>query len=157
VANGQCAWDVETWQSWWKDVMALRTWFAVDLDWLVLDRLAGESLDWRGKFRSRHAYFSLHATLDEVASLLPEFEASAKHHNAGIKIAVPVRGARDLARLSEITKSLSSDHPLKIVVAMGAAGKAWRFGEFKLFCLLRRFAHSCWPGSLGKCAALCVW
>ena len=66
MANGQCGWDVMTWQSWWRDVMALRPWFAADLDWLVLDRLAGESLAWRGKFRSQHAFFSLHGSLSEV-------------------------------------------------------------------------------------------
>src|SRR3989344_4814831 len=65
IARGHCAWDVLTWQSWWKDIMALKPWFAVDLDWLILDRLAGESLAWRGTFRSRHAFFSLHSTVDE--------------------------------------------------------------------------------------------
>lgn len=127
VANGQCTWDVMTWQSWWHDVMALRPWYAVDLDWLILDRLAGESLAWRGKLRSRHAFFSLHATLPEVESALPELIASAKEHGAGVKVAVPVEGARDLARLSDLCKGW--DLPIQIAVAMGAAGRAWRWSK----------------------------
>lgn len=127
VANGQCSWDVMTWQSWWRDVMALRPWYAVDLDWLVLDRLAGESLAWRGKFRSRHAFFSLHATLPEVEAALPELLASAKEHGAGVKVAVPVEGARDLSRLADITQGW--DLPIQIAVAMGAAGRAWRWSK----------------------------
>ncbi len=95
VAAGNCTWDVLTWQSWWKDVMALRPWFAVDLDWLVLDRLAGESLAWRGKFRSRHAFFSLHGSLPEIGNSLPEILSSAKEHNAGVKIAAPVHTPRE--------------------------------------------------------------
>lgn len=125
-ANGHCGWDVYTWQSWWKDVMALRPWFAVDLDWLVLDRLAGEALGWRGRFRSRHAFFSLHATLDEAEPLLPSLAASAREHGAGVKVACPVETAADLARLAKLSKQLD-DVSFRTVVAMGAAGKAWRW------------------------------
>lgn len=128
VANGQCGWDVMTWQSWWKDVMILRPWFAVDLDWLVLDRLAGESLAWRGKFRSRHAFFSLHAPLKEIELALPEIAASAKEHNAGVKIAAPVESARDLAKLSDFSRSLA-ELPIRIAVGMGDAGRAWRWSR----------------------------
>jgi 3-phosphoshikimate 1-carboxyvinyltransferase len=125
-ANGKCAWDVITWQSWWKDVLSLRPWFAADLDWLVLDRLAGESLGWRGRFRSRHAFFSLHAALDEAESHLPNLVASAKEHGAGVKLACPVETAADLARLARLSKQLESV-PFHTVVAMGPAGKAWRW------------------------------
>lgn len=128
VARGQCTWDVNTWQSWWKDVMGLRPWFAVDLDWLILDRLAGESLGWRGRFRSRHAFFSLHAELDEIEAEIQELEASARSHNAGIKIACPVRKVEDLTRLAALKERLG-EHPLKIVVAMGTVGKAWRWSR----------------------------
>jgi 3-phosphoshikimate 1-carboxyvinyltransferase len=128
LAGGQCGWDIVTWQSWWRDVMALRPWFAVDLDWLVLDRLAGESLGWRGKFRSRHAFFSLHAPLKEMAQMLPELVASAKEHNAGVKIASPVEGARELALLTDLSTSLH-DLPLRVAVAMGAAGRPWRWSR----------------------------
>lgn len=126
VAKGACSWDVLTWQSWWKDVMALRPWFAVDLDWLVLDRLAGEALTWRGSFRSRHAFFSLHASLDEAEELLPALMASAQEHNAGVKLAVPVSGVSDLNRLASVAKALGER---KIVVAMGPAGRAWRWSR----------------------------
>lgn len=126
VANGACSWDVNAWQSWWKDVMALRPWFAVDLDWLVLDRLAGEALGWRGTFRSRHAFFSLHATLEEAEELLPAFTASAREHNAGVKLACPVSGAKDLLRLARLSEKLGER---RTVVAMGAAGRAWRWSR----------------------------
>jgi 3-phosphoshikimate 1-carboxyvinyltransferase len=125
-AKGGCTWDVLTWQSWWKDVMALRPWFAVDLDWLVLDRLAGESLGWQGRFRSRHAFFSLHATLDEAEPLLANLAASAREHGAGVKLACPVETAADLARLARMSKEFESV-PFRTVVAMGTAGKAWRW------------------------------
>lgn len=128
LAGGQCAWDIMTWQSWWRDVMALRPWFAVDLDWLVLDRLAGESLGWRGKFRSRHAFFSLHAPLKEIEQSLPELVASAKEHNAGVKIACLAEGARDLARLADLSQTLH-DLPLRVAVAMGPAGRPWRWSR----------------------------
>lgn len=132
-ANGRCGWDVMTWQSWWRDVMALRPWFAADLDWLVLDRLAGESLGWRGgpkgmASRARHAFFSLHSTLDEAEQLLPSFVASAKEHGAGVKLACPVEGARDLMRLALLGEKIEGI-PFKTVVAMGAAGKAWRWSH----------------------------
>jgi 3-phosphoshikimate 1-carboxyvinyltransferase len=127
LASGRCGWDVVTWQSWWRDVMALRPWFATDLDWLVLDRLAGESLAWRGgKFRSRHSFFSLHGTLDEVEHSLPGLVASARDHSAGVKVACPVETAKDLMRLADLSERLG-DIPFKTVVAMGAAGKAWRW------------------------------
>src|SRR3989344_5179271 len=45
-AKGQCVWDLQTWQSWWQEVLQFRSWFAVDLDWIVLDRLTGESISW---------------------------------------------------------------------------------------------------------------
>lgn len=128
VANGNCSWDVNTWQSWWRDVMALRPWFGVDLDWLILDRLAGEALSWRGQFRGRHAFFSLHAPLSEAEELLPGLLASAKEHNAGVKLAVPVEGAFDLERLAILAERLESI-PRKTIVAMGAAGRAWRWSR----------------------------
>lgn len=128
LAGGQCGWDIMTWQSWWRDVMALRPWFAVDLDWLVLDRLAGESLGWRGKFRSRHAFFSLHAPIKEIEQMLPELVASAREHNAGVKIASPVEGARDLSKLADLSLGLT-DLPIKVAVAMGAAGRPWRWSK----------------------------
>lgn len=128
LSSGQCGWDVNTWQSWWRDVMALRPWFAVDLDWLVLDRLAGEALSWKGKFRSRHAFFSLHGTLDEVAEALPEMVVAAREQDAGVKIACPVESARDLARLAELTTQCDG-LPLRIAAAMGAAGRAWRWSR----------------------------
>lgn len=127
-ANGQCAWDVLTWQSWWKDVMALRPWFAVDLDWLVLDRIEGAALAWQGRFRSRHAFFSLHATLDEAEPLLPTLVASAREHGAGVKLACPVETSADLARLTRLSRQLH-DLEVRTVVAMGAAGKAWRWSQ----------------------------
>ena len=128
VARGQCNWDVLTWQSWWKDVMALKPWFAVDLDWLVLDQLAGESLAWQGTFKSKHAFFSLHGTLEEIERQAPELEASARAHNAGVKIACPVSGAKDLDRLAKISANFGN-LPLKITVAMGPAGRAWRWSR----------------------------
>lgn len=128
TANGHCPWDVHTWQSWWKDVMALRPWFAVDLDWLVLDRLAGESLVWGGKFRSRHAFFSLHANLPEIESSITELIASAKEHNAGVKIATPVQNAQELLTLAKLSKKLEG-LPLQISVPMGQAGRAWRWSK----------------------------
>jgi 3-phosphoshikimate 1-carboxyvinyltransferase len=128
LAGGHCGWDVMTWQSWWHDVMALRPWFAVDLDWLVLDRLAGESLTWRGRFRSRHAFFSLHATLDEAEQALPAIVASAKENGAGVKLACPVESAQDLARLARLSRQ-TEDFPFRTTVAMGAAGKAWRWSR----------------------------
>lgn len=129
VANGRCGWDVLTWQSWWRDVMALRPWFAADLDWLVLDRLAGESLEWRGgKFRSRHSFFSLHGTLAEAEQSLPNLLATAREHSAGVKIACPVETAQELFRLSQLSEKIK-DIPFKTVVAMGAAGKAWRWSH----------------------------
>jgi 3-phosphoshikimate 1-carboxyvinyltransferase len=128
IASGQCGWDVLTWQSWWRDVMALRPWFAVDLDWLVLDRLAGESLAWRGKFRSRHAFFSIHGSLNEIGNSLPEIVASAKEHNAGVKIAAPVQSSREMAQLAEYTETLK-DLPIHISVAMGATGRIWRWSK----------------------------
>lgn len=147
LANGACAWDVLTWQSWWKDVMALRPWFAVDLDWLVLDQLAGESLAWRGKFRSRHAFFSLHAPLAEIERQIPELISSAKEHNAGVKIAAPVEGIRDLHRLAELKERLS-ELPLQIAVAMGPAGRVWRWsrlsGEISYFAAERSLSTA--PG-----------
>ena len=132
-ASGRCGWDVLTWQSWWRDVMALRPWFATDLDWLVLDRLAGESLAWRGgpkgsTGRARHSFFSLHATLDEAEQLLPNLLASAREHGAGVKLACPVDGARDLMRLAMLGERIE-DISFKTVVAMGAAGKAWRWSH----------------------------
>jgi 3-phosphoshikimate 1-carboxyvinyltransferase len=127
-AAGGCTWDVLTWQSWWKDVMALRPWFAVDLDWLVLDRIEGAALAWQGRFRSRHAFFSLHATLDEAESLLPTLVASAREHGAGVKLACPVETAGDLARLTHLSKQLDGLE-VRTVVAMGAAGKAWRWSQ----------------------------
>ncbi len=128
-ASGRCGWDVMTWQSWWKDVMALRPWFAADLDWIVLDRLAGESLGWRGgKFRSRHSFFSLHTSLDEAEELLPSFVASAKEHSTGVKLACPVESARDLMRLSTLSDRIEGI-PFKTVVAMGPAGRAWRWSH----------------------------
>ncbi|NUM88273.1 MAG: hypothetical protein HUU37_03630 [Bdellovibrionales bacterium] len=136
AAQGRCGWDVPTWQSWWKDVMALRPWFAVDLDWLVVDRITGESLSWQGTFRGRHAFFSLHGTLDEAENLGPELAASARKHNAGIKIAAPVRGPRCLARLMDLSDRLG-EFPLKTFAAMGDAGRAWRWsplaGDFSYF------------------------
>ncbi|MGZ3735678.1 MAG: type I 3-dehydroquinate dehydratase, partial [Bdellovibrionota bacterium] len=126
IASGHCNWDVITWQSWWKDVMALRPWFAVDLDWLVLDRLAGESLAWRGRFRSRHAFFSLHASLPEAEQLLPNLISSARDHGAGVKLACPVENAEELARLAKLSSQLDTSG-VHTVVAMGAAGKAWRW------------------------------
>ena len=138
TAQGRCGWDVPTWQSWWKDVMSLRPWFAVDLDWIVLDRLNGEGLTWQGQFSGRHAFFSLHAPLDELELLAPELAASARTHGAGIKIASTVRGPRDLMRLTRISDSVG-EFPLKTVVAMGAAGKAWRWsqlaGSLSYFCV----------------------
>ena len=128
LGKGGCSWDVNTWQSWWHDVMALRPWFAVDLDWLVLDRLAGEALAWKGKFRSRHAFFSLHGTLDEVSEALPEMIATAKEQDAGIKIACPVESARDLSRLQEMSQQMEG-LPLRVCVAMGAAGRPWRWSR----------------------------
>ncbi len=128
LADGHCSWDVVTWQSWWRDVMALRPWFAVDLDWLVLDRLAGESLRWQGKFRSRHAFFSLHGTLAEVKQALPELVASAREHNAGAKIACPVKNSEDLWELAELSEQLAG-LPIEIVVAMGATGRPWRWSR----------------------------
>ncbi len=126
LANGHCGWDVLTWQSWWRDVMALRPWFAVDLDWLELDRLAGESLAWRTPFRSRHAFFSLHATLREAEGALPNLIASAKEHGVGVKLACPVESATDLAQLARLSRELAA-LDFKTVVAMGATGKAWRW------------------------------
>ncbi len=128
TAQGRCGWDLPTWQSWWKDVMSLRPWFAVDLDWIVLDRLAGEGLSWQGKFSGRHAFFSLHGSLDELSDLSPELAASARMHGAGVKIAAPVGGPTDMMRLLSISESMG-DFPLKTVVAMGAAGKAWRWSS----------------------------
>jgi 3-phosphoshikimate 1-carboxyvinyltransferase len=127
-ASGHCAWDVLTWQSWWKDVMALRPWFAVDLDWLVLDRIEGAALAWQGRFRSRHAFFSLHATLDEAEPLLPTLIASAREHGAGVKLACPVETSADLARLARLSQQLNGLE-VRTVVAMGAAGKAWRWSQ----------------------------
>lgn len=126
LASGQCGWDAITWQSWWRDVMALRPWFAVDLDWLELDRLAGESLAWRTPFRSRHAFFSLHATIPEAEATLPNLLASAKEHGAGVKVACPVESAEDLARLAALSEKLS-EVEFRTVAAMGATGRAWRW------------------------------
>ncbi len=126
AGQGRCGWDVPTWQSWWKDVMSLRPWFAVDLDWLVIDRITGESLDWQGTFRGRHAFFSLHGTLEEAENLGQELASSARKHNAGIKIAAPVRGPRCLARLMDLSDRLG-EFPLKTMAAMGDAGRAWRW------------------------------
>lgn len=128
VAAGQCSWDVMTWQSWWKDVMAIRPWFAVDLDWLVLDRLAGESLGWGGKFRTRHPFFSLHGSLKEIGVSLPELVASAKEHGAGVKIAAPVTCSRDLAQLAEYAEALK-ELPFFVTVAMGSSGRIWRWSK----------------------------
>ncbi len=128
LASGNCSWDVITWQSWWKDVMAIRPWFAVDLDWLVLDRLVGESLGWGGNFRTRHAFFSLHGTLQEIGSSLPELIASAKEHGAGVKIAAPVTSSRDLAQLAEYAESLK-ELPFFVSAAMGASGRIWRWSK----------------------------
>lgn len=128
LAQGGCGWDALTWQSWWRDVMALRPWFAVDIDWVVVDRLAGESLAWQGKFRSRHALFSLHASLDEVEASLPELVASAREYGAGVKIACPVEGAADLARLAALGETLQG-LPFRVVAPMGSAGRAWRWSR----------------------------
>lgn len=129
VAGGQCGWDVQTWQSWWQDVMAFRPWYGVDLDWLVLDRLTGESLAWRGgKFRARHTFFSLHAPLAEIERELPNIRASAQDNQVGIKLAAPVESAAELARFTRINEELA-DHPFKIMVAMGEAGRAWRWSR----------------------------
>ncbi len=128
IAQGGCGWDILTWQSWWRNVMALRPWYAVDIDWIVLDRLAGDALEWRGKFRARHAFFSLHASLDELAAELPALVASAREYGAGVKIAAPVQGAGDLARMAELTAALA-DLPIQIAVAIGAAGRAWRWSR----------------------------
>jgi 3-phosphoshikimate 1-carboxyvinyltransferase len=128
LARGQCGWDVLTWQSWWNDVMALRPWFAVDLDWIVLDRLTGESLSWRGRFRTKHAFFSLHATLDEAEQSLPGILASARESGAGLKLACPVENAADLARLSRLARQ-TEGLDFRTIVAMGPAGKAWRWSR----------------------------
>lgn len=128
LAAGHCAWDVNTWQSWWRDVMALRPWFAVDLDWLVIDRLAGEAITWGDKFRARHAFFSLHGTLAEVKEALPEMVVAARKNQAGVKIACPVQSAAELVELSELGLEIA-DLPLRISVAMGAAGRAWRWSR----------------------------
>jgi 3-phosphoshikimate 1-carboxyvinyltransferase len=128
VAAGYCSWDVNTWQSWWRDVMALKPWFAVDLDWLVLDRLAGEAVTWREKFRARHAFFSLHGTLAEVREAIPEMVVAARENKAGVKIACPVQSAADLVELSELGAQIA-ELPLHITVAMGAAGRAWRWSR----------------------------
>src|SRR5688500_11455418 len=105
LAAGHCGWDVQTWQSWWQDVMAFRPWYGVDLDWLVLDQLTGESLAWRGgKFRARHTFFSLHAPLAEVERELPNLLASAQEYRVGVKVAAPVETAADLARLARVAE-----------------------------------------------------
>ncbi|RZA07341.1 MAG: type I 3-dehydroquinate dehydratase [Proteobacteria bacterium] len=128
LAGGQCGWDVLTWQSWWRDVMALRPWFAVDLDWLVLDRLAGEAVTWQEKFRARHAFFSLHGTIAEVKEALPEMMVAARAQSAGVKIACPVESAAELVELSELSAAVA-ELPLHIAVAMGQAGRAWRWSR----------------------------
>lgn len=129
VANGQCGWDVLTWQSWWQDVMALRPWYGVDLDWLVLDSLTGESLIWQGgKFRARHPFFSLHGSISEIETMLPNIMATAKEHQSGVKVAAPVEGAADLARLAKVALQLK-ELPFHIAVAMGEAGRAWRWSS----------------------------
>ncbi len=128
LANGHCVWDVMTWQSWWRDVLVLRPWYAVDLDWLVLDQLTGESLGWRGHFRSPHVFFSLHSTIPEAEKTLPNLLASAREHRAGVKLACPVASADELARLARMSQQLEGIS-FKTVVAMGAAGKAWRWSR----------------------------
>jgi len=127
-AGGHCTWDIFTWQSWWRDVMALRAWYAVDLDWIVLDRLTGDSLEWRGKLRARHAFFSLHSSLKEIGSQLPALLGVAKELEAGVKLAVPVQTMADLVRLEKISTSLD-EALFKIVVAMGATGRVWRWSQ----------------------------
>ncbi|MGE3263550.1 MAG: type I 3-dehydroquinate dehydratase [Bacteriovoracia bacterium] len=127
LASGNCGWDALTWQSWWQDVMAFRPWYGVDLDWLVLDSLTGESLAWHGgKFRAKHAFFSLHASIGELEQMLPNITATAREHQAGVKLAAPVESAADLARLANIAAELKN-LPFRIVVAMGEAGRAWRW------------------------------
>jgi 3-phosphoshikimate 1-carboxyvinyltransferase len=129
LSSGHCNWDVLTWQSWWQDVMAFRPWYGVDLDWLVLDSLTGESLIWHGgKFRAKHAFFSLHATISELEQMLPNIMASAREHQSGVKVAAPVETAADLARLAKIAVQLK-ELPFHTIVAMGEAGRAWRWSS----------------------------
>jgi 3-phosphoshikimate 1-carboxyvinyltransferase len=128
AAGGRCRWDIPTWQNWWREVIRLRPWYAVDLDWIVVDELANESLSWPQEFRSKHALFSVHGTLDEIEVQLPDLVASAKLHGVGVKIAASVKGAKDLARLARLRESLV-DLPLQVVVAMGQAGRAWRWSR----------------------------
>lgn len=125
-AGGHCTWDIFTWQSWWRDVMALRAWYAVDLDWVVLDRLAGDTLEWRGKLRARHAFFSLHSSLKEAKFQLPTLLGVAKELEAGVKLAVPVHSMAELVELEQLSTSLE-EAQFKIVVAMGATGRVWRW------------------------------
>ncbi|MCO5143317.1 MAG: type I 3-dehydroquinate dehydratase [Oligoflexia bacterium] len=127
IARGRCAWDIGTWQSWWSDVMALRPWFAVDLDWIILDRLAGESLRWRWPLRARRVIFSFHGTLEEIRENLPGLRAEAIEQKAGIKLAAPVSSVREMNQLLEFRESLSSLELFKVVVPMGEAGRIWRW------------------------------
>lgn len=130
LARGGCDWDVLTWQSWWRDVLPLKPWFACDLDWLLIDRLAAESLSWQIPQKSGRLFFSLHADLDELPTLLPEFIASARRYGGGLKIACPVGGALDLCRLAAAADEIERENlPLKTAVAMGDAGKAWRWSN----------------------------
>jgi 3-phosphoshikimate 1-carboxyvinyltransferase len=127
-AQGRCRWDIPTWQNWWREVMQMRPWYAIDLDWLVVDELASESLSWPMTFSAKHALFSIHGGLDEIQKKLPDLMASAQLHGVGVKIAAPVKGARDLARLARLRESLQG-LPLQVVVAMGQAGRLWRWSK----------------------------
>lgn len=128
LANGKCRWDIPSWQNWWREVWRARPWYAIDLDWLVIDELANESLSWVDEFSNGRAFFSLHGEVTEIEAKIDDLVASANLHKAGVKIAAPVRGARNLAQMAKLSEKLES-LPFKVKVAMGQAGRAWRWSR----------------------------
>jgi 3-phosphoshikimate 1-carboxyvinyltransferase len=128
LAGGRCQWGILAWQSWWKDVIALRPWFICDLDWVVLDRLAQETLAW-GPFsrRAKNLVFSLHDEVSELEVHGKALASQALDLGAGVKLAAPVRNLRDLERFIFLSEGLETELPMKVLVAMGEMGRFLRW------------------------------
>lgn len=129
-ADGDCDWDTGSWVEWWTAAMQMRPWHAVDLDWFAeIPAWAGVDLRARrSNAGAKRIYFSYHGAWEELASAGERLVAEAEKRGTGIKVAVPVSGPPELARLARFARAL----PLtlaRVVVAMGEAGRAWRWSR----------------------------
>lgn len=124
--RGECRWSLPEWQDWWYEVAQISQWYAMDIDWVLLDRIEGESVAWsRGRFKSQNILFSHHGDLDSFLPIFPSYLAYLKRYEANAKLALTVSTPNELVVMDRFARKLKFCDEF-VLVPMGGLGRCYR-------------------------------